>query len=77
MRSALPDGIDVGAVRSRLVRLWRAAGRTANLMIGVPDYESYVAHCRKHHPERTPMSREEFFRNRLKARYDSGRTGCC
>ena len=59
-------------------RLWRGARQTARLMIGVPDYDTYVAHCRLHHPERPPMTREAFFRNRLEARYGgNGRIGCC
>jgi uncharacterized short protein YbdD (DUF466 family) len=59
-------------------RLWKGARQTARLMIGVPDYDTYVAHCRQHHPERPPMTREAFFRNRLEARYGgNGRIGCC
>jgi uncharacterized short protein YbdD (DUF466 family) len=59
-------------------RLWRGARQMARLMIGVPDYDTYVAHCRLHHPERPPMTREAFFRNRLEARYGgNGRIGCC
>jgi uncharacterized short protein YbdD (DUF466 family) len=47
-------------------------------MIGVPDYERYVDHCRRHHPERPPMTYEAFFRNRLNARYaGAGSRGCC
>lgn len=77
MRRLLAQGARMRTLRSRLDCLWRNLGRTANLMIGVPDYQAYVAHCRAHHPERTPMTHEEFFRNRLDARYRSGRTGCC
>ena len=68
-RAALAEGMR---------RLWRGARQTARLMIGVPDYDTYVAHCRQHHPERPPMTREAFFRNRLDARYGGdGRIGCC
>jgi uncharacterized short protein YbdD (DUF466 family) len=56
----------------------RGIGQTARLMIGIPDYERYVEHCRRHHPERPPMSYEAFFRDRLNARYGGGgRVGCC
>lgn len=76
---------DVGTETRSLLRacggiagLWRAAARTANLMIGLPDYDTYVAHVRRHHPERRPMSREEFIRNRQAARYGAaGGRGCC
>lgn len=56
---------------------WRWLERTARLAIGVPDYAAYVAHVRSHHPERTPMSREEFFVERMQARYGKGRSRCC
>ena len=53
---------------------------TARLMVGVPDYESYVAHRRKDHPGEPVMTYEEFFRERQEARYAVGRgrfRGCC
>jgi uncharacterized short protein YbdD (DUF466 family) len=42
---------------------------TLRLMIGIPDYERYVAHIRAHHPEKEPMSYEAFFRERQDARF--------
>lgn len=44
-------------------------GQTARLMIGVPDYDNYVEHMRITHPDQTPMTYEEFFRERQDARY--------
>jgi uncharacterized short protein YbdD (DUF466 family) len=51
--------------------------QTARLMVGVPDYDRYLDHLRAHHPERTPMSYEAFFRNRQAARYGNGQGKCC
>ena len=51
--------------------------RTARLAIGVPDYDNYVAHRRLNHPGEPVMSYEEFFRQRLDARYERGRSRCC
>jgi uncharacterized short protein YbdD (DUF466 family) len=54
--------------------------QTARLMVGVPDYETYVAHRRTNHPGEPVMSYEEFFRERQQARYAVGRgrfRGCC
>jgi len=54
--------------------------RTARLMVGIPDYETYVEHRRINHPEEPIMSYEEFFRDRQEARYAvaKGRfRGCC
>lgn len=46
-----------------------AVARTARLMVGVPDYESYVAHRRQAHPGEPVMTYEEFFRERQSSRY--------
>ncbi|MGB4865478.1 MAG: YbdD/YjiX family protein [Hyphomicrobium sp.] len=48
-----------------------AAGiaRTARLMVGVPDYEAYVAHRQAHHPDEPIMTYEAFFRERQASRY--------
>jgi uncharacterized short protein YbdD (DUF466 family) len=51
--------------------------QTARLAIGITDYDAYVAHRRSHHPEQAIMSREEFFRERLAARYRRGTSRCC
>jgi uncharacterized short protein YbdD (DUF466 family) len=53
--------------------------QTANLMVGLPDYDVYVAHRRALHPREPVMNREEFFRERQRSRYgDSGRGfRCC
>ncbi|ASC67994.1 YbdD/YjiX family protein [Achromobacter denitrificans] len=56
----------------------RYLGQTLRLMVGVPDYETYVEHMRRTHPDREPMSYEEFFRERQDARYGGKkRIGCC
>ena len=47
------------------------------LMVGLPDYETYVAHMRETHPDREPMTYEAFFRERQNARYGSGAGKCC
>jgi uncharacterized short protein YbdD (DUF466 family) len=54
--------------------------RAARLMVGVPDYETYVAHRRATHPNEPIMSYVEFFRERQQARYAVGQgrfRGCC
>jgi uncharacterized short protein YbdD (DUF466 family) len=62
----------------RQIYYWVA--RTARLMVGVPDYETYVEHRRTAHPGEPIMTYEEFYVDRLNARYavDKGRMrGCC
>ncbi len=66
------------AARARFV--CERVAETARLMVGVPDYKTYVAHRRANHPDEPVMSYEEFFRERQSARYDvsKGRLrGCC
>ena len=56
------------------------ATKTARLMVGVPDYGTYLEHRRTHHPGELVMTYEEFFRERQRARYDIGKgkfRGCC
>lgn len=60
-------------------RLGKYLGQAARLMVGVPDYETYVAHLRSQHPDLPVMSYEEFFKERQDARYGggNGRVGRC
>ncbi len=61
-----------------LARAGRYLGQSMRLMVGLPEYEAYVAHMEQTHPEQPPMSYEEFFRERQQARYGAGkRGGCC
>ncbi len=58
----------------------RAVRQTGRLMVGIPDYDTYVNHCRATHPDQPVMSYEEFFRERQANRYGLGRNGmmrCC
>jgi len=50
---------------------------TARLMVGLPSYDAYLRHMAVHHPERAPMDRTAFFRNRQDARYRGGGGRCC
>lgn len=49
----------------------------ARMMIGVPDYDSYLRHMREHHPDHAPMDRTAFFRERQEARYGGKNGGKC
>jgi uncharacterized short protein YbdD (DUF466 family) len=46
-------------------------------MIGVPDYDTYLAHMRQHYPECTPLDPQTFERDRLTARYKATGSRCC
>jgi uncharacterized short protein YbdD (DUF466 family) len=46
----------------------------------VPNYDAYVAHMARTHPDQPPMTYEQFFRDRQDARYGGGGKGgfrCC
>ena len=66
-----------GSVRRRCAGGWRWAVQTARLCCGVPDYDVYVAHLRKHHPDRAVPDYKEFFRERQIAHYRGGGGRCC
>ncbi len=63
-----------------ILNLSEWAIRTARLMVGIPDYETYVKHRKQFHPKEPIMTYEEFFRERQDARYAFGKgrfKGCC
>ena len=69
-----------GPLFIRLRGVGKSLGQAARLMVGMPDYDTYVAHMQSKHPELPLMSYPEFFRDRQEARY-GGRKGqsprCC
>jgi len=60
-----------------LTKLGKYLGQAARLMVGLPDYDTYVAHMKATHPDRPVMNYEEFFRERQEARYGGGTGRCC
>jgi uncharacterized short protein YbdD (DUF466 family) len=59
--------------RARVERVAKVIRR----IIGVPDYDAYLAHVNSHHPGCTPMSREEFTQQRMNDRYSRPGNRCC
>jgi uncharacterized short protein YbdD (DUF466 family) len=55
----------------------RRAAIVVRRIVGVPDYERYVAHLRERHAGAAPMSREEFERTRLEDKYSRPGQRCC
>jgi uncharacterized short protein YbdD (DUF466 family) len=72
-------------VAAKVERLGQDLGRTGRylaqsfrLMVGLPDYDAYLSHMEANHPDQAAMSYEQFFRERLEARYGAkGRMGRC
>jgi uncharacterized short protein YbdD (DUF466 family) len=71
----LPSPSWLARLRDRCSSMLRGGRR----MCGIPDYQTYLAHHRQHHPERPPLSFEAFFRERIEARYGGrhGNSRCC
>jgi uncharacterized short protein YbdD (DUF466 family) len=46
-------------------------------VVGVPDYEHYLAHVRARHPGVRPLGRDEFYLTRLEERYNKPGARCC
>jgi uncharacterized short protein YbdD (DUF466 family) len=67
----------IRSVRAIVSETWRHGVRIARQIIGVPDYETYIAHLRMHHPEREEPTYREFFAERQNARYKGGAGRCC
>lgn len=61
----------------RLVSVFASIARGMRAVLGVPDYERYVTHMRASHPECAILSREQFAKERLEARYSRPGARCC
>ena len=55
----------------------RRVAKVVRTIIGAPDYERYVDHVQNCHPGRTPMTRDEFAKSRMEARYNQPGNRCC
>ena len=66
--SAYPAYIrcEIRTMFDTLSKAGKYLGQAAKMMIGVPDYDNYVEHMRVNHPDQTPMTYEEFFRDPAK-----------
>lgn len=55
----------------------RAIAKVVRTIIGAPDYDRYVSHVALCHPGRTPLTRDQFARERMEDRYSRPGTRCC
>ena len=60
---------------------WRARFRQVSAVmrriIGVPDYDAYLAHMHRHFPDCTPMDVRTFERERMADKYTQPGSRCC
>lgn len=64
-------------LQTDLATVGKYLGQAAKMLVGVPDYATYVRHRQLVHCELPILSEVEFIRNRQEARYGSGRSGGC
>lgn len=55
--------------------IWKRLQQSFRLMVGVPDYDTYLKHMAAHHPDLTPMDSKTFYRYCVDARYPSAAGG--
>ena len=61
-----------------IVRQWvKAVAEVTRRVAGMPDYERFVAHLRAEHPGCQIPSRQSYFADYVKGRYDRPGTRCC
>lgn len=61
----------------RIMKMGHRLGQSLRLMVGMPEYSTYVTHMKQAHPDRPVMSYEAFFRERQEARYGGKIGRCC
>ncbi|MBA3756158.1 MAG: YbdD/YjiX family protein [Nitrosomonas sp.] len=54
---------------NKITQILCQLSQSMRLMVGVPEYSTYVDHMRNTHPDQPIMSHAEFFRERQEARY--------
>ncbi len=70
-------GTHCGELAQSATQAGRYLGQSLRLMVGMPDYSTYLAHMAAAHPGEAAMTYEEFFRERQQARYGGGKQGAC
>ena len=63
--------------RAALRAEYRRLISNARRVLGVPDYDVYVAHLRARHPDRAIPTKAAFFAERQRTRYEGGGGRCC
>lgn len=66
-------------ITQSLFRATKTLAKTARLMVGVTDYETYLNHRRTTHPGEPELTYDEFFKARQLSRYgaDGGKISRC
>lgn len=61
----------------KLKNYYEKAERFFHPLVGLSSYDKYLEHMKQKHPEKTPKTREEFFKECLEKKYNSGGFNRC
>ncbi|GII22688.1 YbdD/YjiX family protein [Planosporangium mesophilum] len=71
-------------VRRRATSLWSALGRGCRFavwyvkeVVGENDYEHYLKHLQRHHPDARPVPRKAFERDKVQRLETNPKSRCC
>jgi uncharacterized short protein YbdD (DUF466 family) len=56
---------------------FQRAAAVVRRVVGVPDYDRYLAHVQECHPGTAPMTQQEFEQSRLEDKYSRPGQRCC
>ena len=70
-----PDRLTAGWVRLR--RRMSTGLTVLRRLVGMPDYQAFLEHLRRHHPECPIPSEREYFTQYIESRYGNGPSRCC
>ena len=80
-RQSTPDADSFASPNPAAAWGWRARLRRVSAVvrriIGVPDYDAYLAHMQRHFPDCTPLDPRTFERERLADKYTQPGSRCC
>ena len=62
---------------SKISAFYRKIDRFSHVLVGMPSYDKYVEYMEKFHPNQTPKSQREFFKEALEKKYGAGSSRCC
>lgn len=77
MRENAQGSEESGADPNRARRWLRTVRQGWNQVVGIPDYERYLAHHAAHHPGEPVLSRRQFFERAIDHKYCRSGPRCC
>ena len=63
-------------ILSKIAIFYKKIDRFSHLLVGMPSYDKYVEYMQKFHPNETPQTQREFFKEALEKKYGAGSSKC-